>query len=52
VVKDDFPINHEGILGIDFLQKQQATCDLGKKRLHIDDIKTPALHEINLETVK
>jgi len=37
VVKDDFPIDYEGILGIDFLQKQQAMCDLGKKRLRIGD---------------
>jgi len=29
VVKDDFPIEYEGILGIDFLQKQKAKCDLG-----------------------
>jgi len=33
VVKDDFPIDYDGILGIDFLQ--QPTCDLGKKRLRI-----------------
>jgi len=37
VVKDDFPIDYEWILGIDFLQKQQAICDIGKKRLRIDD---------------
>jgi len=37
VMKDDFPIDYEEILRIDFLQKQQATCDLGKKRFHIDD---------------
>jgi len=30
VVKN-FPIDYEGILRIDFLQKQQALCDLGKK---------------------
>jgi len=34
VVKDDFPFDYERI---DFFQKQQATCDLGKKRLRIDD---------------
>jgi len=27
VVKDDFPINYEGILGIDFLTKQRAKCN-------------------------
>jgi len=36
-VKDDFPIEYEGILGIDFLQKQKAKCDLGKKQLRIGD---------------
>jgi len=36
VVKDDFP-DYEGILEIDFLQKQQAMCDHGKKRLRIGD---------------
>jgi len=35
VVKDDFPIEYEGILGIDFLQKQKTKCDLGKKQLRI-----------------
>jgi len=31
-----FPlIDYEGILGIDSLQKQQATCDLCKKRLRL-----------------
>jgi len=34
---NDFPIEYEGILGIDFLQKQKAKCDLGKKQLRIDD---------------
>jgi len=36
VMKDDFPIDYEGILGIDFLQKQ-AMCDLCKKRLRISN---------------
>ncbi|EFN70790.1 hypothetical protein EAG_11687, partial [Camponotus floridanus] len=27
VVKDDIAIEHEGILGIDFLKKQTAICD-------------------------
>jgi len=35
VVKDDFPIEYEGVLGINFLQKQEAKCDLGKKQLRI-----------------
>jgi len=33
VVKNDFPIDYERILGIDFLTKQQAKCDHGKKKL-------------------
>jgi len=36
-VKNDFPIEYEGILGIDFLQKQKAKYDLGKKQFRIDD---------------
>jgi len=43
VVKDDFPIDYEGILGIDFLTKQQAKCDHGKKKLRIGDV-TLKLH--------
>jgi len=35
VVKDDFPIDYEGILEIHFLQKQRAMCD--KKLLRISD---------------
>jgi len=35
VVRDDFPID-EGILGIDFLTKQQTKCDHGKKKLRRD----------------
>ncbi|XP_011687013.1 PREDICTED: uncharacterized protein LOC105449458 [Wasmannia auropunctata] len=31
VVRDDFPMEHEGILGIDFLQRQRAKCDYGRK---------------------
>jgi len=37
VMKDNFPIDYEKILGIDFLQKQQVMCDFGKKRLCIND---------------
>jgi len=33
VIKDDFPIE-----GIDFLMKQQAKCDHGKKKLGISDV--------------
>jgi len=51
VVKDDFPTDYEEILGIDFFQKRQATCDLGKKRL-CDETKTPALRKISIETVQ
>jgi len=38
VVKDDFPIDYEGILGIDFLTKQRAKCDHGKGRVRIGDV--------------
>jgi len=36
VVKDDFPIDYEGILGIDFLTKQRAKC--GKVRVRIGEV--------------
>jgi len=39
MVKDDFSIDYEEILGIDFFQKQQATCDFGKKRLRDETLK-------------
>jgi len=35
VVRDDTPIEHEGILGIDFLRKHTVTCDYSKNRLQI-----------------
>jgi len=38
VVKDDFPIDYEGTLGIDFLTKQRAKCDHGKGRVRIGKI--------------
>lgn len=38
VVKDDFPIDYKGILGIDFLKKQHAKCDHGRQQLHIGKI--------------
>ncbi|KAL6265807.1 hypothetical protein P5V15_002625 [Pogonomyrmex californicus] len=37
VVRDDFPINYKGILGLDFLNKQQAKYDYGKKQVRIDN---------------
>lgn len=43
VVKDDFPIDYEGILGIDFLKKQQAKCDHGRAQLRIGKV-THKLH--------
>ncbi|KAL6254796.1 hypothetical protein P5V15_014130 [Pogonomyrmex californicus] len=33
VVRDDFPINYKGILGLDFLNKQQATTEKNKSVL-------------------
>ncbi|KAM0726180.1 Retrovirus-related Pol polyprotein from transposon 412 [Formica fusca] len=35
VVKDDFPIEYDGILGVDFLKKQGASCNYSKKQLRI-----------------
>ncbi|KAL6268302.1 hypothetical protein P5V15_001423 [Pogonomyrmex californicus] len=35
MVRDDFPMDYEGILGVDFLAKQKARCDHGKKILSI-----------------
>ncbi|XP_011689307.1 PREDICTED: uncharacterized protein LOC105450900 [Wasmannia auropunctata] len=37
VVRDDFPTNYEGILGIDFLMKHAAKCDLKNKNVRIGD---------------
>jgi len=37
-MKDDFPIDYERILGIDFLTKQRAKCDHGKRQVRIGDI--------------
>ncbi|KAL6254132.1 hypothetical protein P5V15_014754 [Pogonomyrmex californicus] len=39
VVRDDFPINYEEILGLDFLNKQEAKCDYGKKQVRIATFK-------------
>jgi len=38
VIRNDFPIDYEGIFGINFLTKQQAKCDHGKKKLRIGDV--------------
>ena len=38
VVKDDFPLEYDGILGLDFLRKQQVTCDYNQKKLTIRDV--------------
>jgi len=38
VVKDDFPIDHEGILGIDFLTKQRMKYDHRKRQVRIGDV--------------
>ncbi|KMQ88106.1 retrovirus-like pol polyprotein [Lasius niger] len=35
VVRNDFPMEYEGILGIDFLRKQQVSCDYRKRELKI-----------------
>jgi len=35
VVGDDTPIEHEGILGIDFLRKHTVTCDYANNKLQI-----------------
>ncbi|KAM0735323.1 Retrovirus-related Pol polyprotein from transposon 17.6 [Formica fusca] len=37
IVKDDFPIDYEGILGVDFLQKHKVTCDYNKKQIQLSD---------------
>ena len=35
VVKDDFPLDYEGVIGIDFLKKQQISCDYRNKEIKI-----------------
>ncbi|KYN13734.1 hypothetical protein ALC57_14073 [Trachymyrmex cornetzi] len=37
VIADDFPIDYEGILGVDFLQKHHAKCDYSNKLIEIGD---------------
>jgi len=50
VVKDDFPIDYEGILGIDFLTKQRAKCDHGKRQIRISNV-TFKLHPFKKMTL-
>jgi len=50
VVKDDFPIDYEGILGIDFLTKQRAKCDHGRRQVRIGD-ETFKLHPFKKMTL-
>ncbi|KAL6255524.1 hypothetical protein P5V15_013862 [Pogonomyrmex californicus] len=38
VIKDDFPVAYEGILGIDFLKKHRTKCDHAKEILQIGSI--------------
>ncbi|KAL6263058.1 hypothetical protein P5V15_005855 [Pogonomyrmex californicus] len=38
VVKDDFPVAYEEILGIDFLKKHRAKCDHAKEILRIESV--------------
>jgi len=50
MMKNDFPINYERILGIDFLQKQ-ATCNLeARSDFARRDIKTSVLRKISIKT--
>lgn len=35
VVKDDFPMEYDGIIGVDFLQKHRVSCDYKKQELQI-----------------
>jgi len=46
VVGDDTPIEHEGILGIDFLKKHTVTCDYSNNRLQIGSAVLK-LHPLN-----
>lgn len=51
VVKDDFPIEHDIILGIDFLRKHSITCDYRRAELKIGN-STLKLHPFNKITLK
>lgn len=46
VIKDDTAIEHEGVLGIDFLKKQVAKCDYETNEIKIKD-STLKLHPCN-----
>jgi len=37
IIKDDVAVEHEGILGLDFLRKQTAKCDYKKSQITIKD---------------
>jgi len=50
VVKDDFPTDYEGILGIDFLIKQRAKYDHGKRQVRISNV-TFKLHPFKKVTL-
>ncbi len=51
VIKDDTPIEHDGILGIDFLQKHTVVCNYEKSELKIGDttLKLYPYHKIILQ---
>ncbi|KAL6257758.1 hypothetical protein P5V15_011376 [Pogonomyrmex californicus] len=38
VIKDDFLVAYEGILGIDFIKKHRAKCDHAKEILRIGSV--------------
>ena len=38
VVRDDFPMEYEGIIGLDFLRKQHVSCDYKNKTVTIEDV--------------
>jgi len=37
VIKDDTPLEYDGIIGADFIRKNSVTCDYGTKRIRIGD---------------
>jgi len=51
IVKDDVAVEHEGILGLDFLRKQTAKCDYEKNQITIKD-SILKLHPCNKITLK
>ncbi|XP_036142872.1 uncharacterized protein LOC118645594 [Monomorium pharaonis] len=38
VIRDDFPMEYEGIIGLDFLRKQHVSCDYKNKTVTIEDV--------------